>query len=87
MPTAARSATEASCQRSPAAERGTGLSTYRWVIERGFALLCDFRFLPIRWRRRTQIQAAPRELACCLIIHLATTNCGSRTQPSSVTAA
>lgn len=48
---------------------GTGLGTYRWVVERSFAWLHGFRRLRIRWERRTDIHEAFLKLACCLIAH------------------
>ncbi|MFI9251199.1 IS5 family transposase [Streptomyces sp. NPDC053069] len=48
---------------------GTGLGTYRWVVERGFACLHGFRRLRIRWERRADIHEALLKLACCLITH------------------
>ncbi|QNS02166.1 IS5 family transposase [Streptomyces xanthii] len=46
---------------------GTGLGTYRWVVERIFAWLHGFRRLRIRWERRADIHEAFLKLACCLI--------------------
>ncbi|MGC0407712.1 transposase [Streptomyces sp. SAI-163] len=46
---------------------GTGLGTYRWVVERSFAWLHGFRRLRIRWERRADIHEALLRLACCLI--------------------
>lgn len=46
---------------------GTGLGTYRWVVERTFAWLHGFRRLCIRWERRADIHEAFLRLACCLI--------------------
>ncbi|MDA5143691.1 IS5 family transposase [Streptomyces sp. AD681] len=48
---------------------GTGLGTYRWVVERSFAWLHGFRRLRIRWERRADIHEAFLRLACCLIAH------------------
>jgi len=48
---------------------GTGLDTYRWVVERTFAWPHGFRRLRIRWERRTDIHEALLKLACCLINH------------------
>lgn len=48
---------------------GTGLGTYRWVVERAFAWLHGFRRLRIRWERRPDIHEAFLKLACCLITH------------------
>ncbi|MFD8671185.1 IS5 family transposase [Streptomyces microflavus] len=48
---------------------GTGLGTYRWVVERSFAWLRGFKRLRIRWERRADIHEAFLKLACCLITH------------------
>ncbi|MFH9009730.1 IS5 family transposase [Streptomyces afghaniensis] len=48
---------------------GTGLGTYRWVVERTIAWLHSFRRLRIRWERRADIHEAFLKLACCLITH------------------
>jgi len=48
---------------------GTGLGTYRWVVERSSAWLHGFRRLRIRWERRADIHEAFLILACCLITH------------------
>ncbi|WP_406436712.1 IS5 family transposase [Streptomyces sp. NBC_01613] len=48
---------------------GTGLGTYRWVVERTFAWLHGFKRLRIRWERRADIHEAFLRLACCLITH------------------
>lgn len=48
---------------------GTGLGTYRWVVERTFAWLHGFKHLRIRWERRADIHEAFLKLACCLITH------------------
>jgi len=48
---------------------GTGLGTYRWVVERTFAWLHGFRRLRVRWERRADIHEAFLKLACCLITH------------------
>ncbi|MGW2058092.1 IS5 family transposase [Streptomyces sp. NPDC001840] len=49
------------------ARRGTGPGTYRFVVERAFAWLHDYRRLRIRWERRADIHDAFLKLACCLI--------------------
>ncbi|MGW7283636.1 IS5 family transposase [Streptomyces sp. NPDC054844] len=46
---------------------GSGLGTYRWVVERTFAWLHGFRRLRVRWERRADIHEALLKLACCLI--------------------
>ncbi len=48
---------------------GTGLGTYRRVVERTFAWLHGFRRLRIRWEQRPDIHEAFLKLACCLITH------------------
>lgn len=48
---------------------GTGLGTYRRVVERTFAWLHGFRRLRIRWERRADMHEAFLKLACCLITH------------------
>ncbi len=48
---------------------GSGLGTYRWVVERTFAWLHGFKRLRIRWERRADIHEAFLKLACCLITH------------------
>lgn len=48
---------------------GTGLGTYRWVVERAFAWLHGFRRLRTRWERRADIHEAFLKLACCLITY------------------
>ncbi|MFC8567331.1 IS5 family transposase [Streptomyces sp. NPDC057245] len=48
---------------------GTGLGTYRWVVERTIAWRHGFRRLRIRWERRADIHEAFLKLACCLITH------------------
>ncbi|MDX3026212.1 IS5 family transposase [Streptomyces acidiscabies] len=48
---------------------GTGLGTYRWVVERSFAWLHGFRRLRIRWERRADMHEAFLKMACCLITH------------------
>jgi transposase len=39
-------------------ERGSGLGTQRWVVERAFALLHHFRRLRIRWEIRGNMHEA-----------------------------
>ncbi|QWA25963.1 IS5 family transposase [Streptomyces sp. JCM17656] len=48
---------------------GTGLGTYRWVVERTIAWIRGYRRLRIHWERRTDIHEAFLKLACCLITH------------------
>lgn len=59
---------------------GTGLGTYRWVVERSLAWLHGFRRLRIRWERRAGIHEAFLKLARCLITYR---QLGSLCQPLS----
>jgi hypothetical protein len=49
---------------------GTGLGTFRWVVERTISWLHGFRLLRIRWERRDDIHEAFLGLTVCLITHL-----------------
>lgn len=51
------------------ARHGTGLGTYRWVVERTFTWLHGFRRLRIRWEHRADIHEVFLKLACCLITY------------------
>ena len=46
---------------------GSGLGTYRWVVEAAFALLHWFRRLRIRWEIRDDIHEAFLTLGCAII--------------------
>jgi transposase len=48
---------------------GSGLGTFRYVVERTIAWLHGFRRLRIRWERRDDIHEAFLGLATCLITH------------------
>jgi transposase InsO family protein len=48
-------------------DHGSGLGTYRWVIEQSVALLHWFRRLRIRWEIRDDIHEAFLSLACAII--------------------
>ncbi len=48
-------------------EHGSGLGELRWVVERTFAWLHQFRRLRIRWERRPELHLAFLNLACALI--------------------
>ncbi|WOX15300.1 IS5 family transposase [Streptomyces sp. N50] len=48
---------------------GTGLGTFRWVVERTISWPHGFRRLRIRWERRDDIHEAFLGLAVCLITH------------------
>ncbi len=48
-------------------EHGTGLGRYRWVVERSFAWLHQFKRLLVRYDRRADIHRAFLALGCCLV--------------------
>jgi len=48
-------------------EHGFGLGAQRWVVERSFARLHQFRRLLVRYDRRADIHEAFLSLACCVI--------------------
>jgi len=48
---------------------GSGLGRYRWVVERTFAWLHQFKRLLVRYDRRHEIHEAFLALGCCLVCH------------------
>ena len=46
---------------------GSGLGRYRWVVERTFAWLHNFKRLLVRYERRADIHHALLALGCCLV--------------------
>jgi transposase len=50
-----------------ATEHGSGLGRFRWVVERTFAWLHQFRRLLVRYERRADIHEAFLALGCSLI--------------------
>jgi transposase len=50
-----------------ATEHGSGLGRMRWVVERTFAWLHQFRRLRIRWERRPELHQAFMHLACAFM--------------------
>ena len=50
-------------------EHGSGLGRWRWVVERTFAWLHNYRRLRIRWERDPVVHMAFLTLACALICH------------------
>jgi transposase len=56
-------------------EHGSGLGRVRWVVERTFAWLHNYKRLLVRYDRRADIHEAFLALACCLV-------CFRRLQPS-----
>ena len=49
------------------AEHDSGLGRWRWVVERTFAWLNQFRRLRIRYEKRADIHEAFLSLACALL--------------------
>jgi transposase len=50
-------------------KHGSGLGRYRWIVERTFAWLHQFKRLLVRYDRRADIHEAFLALGCCLICH------------------
>lgn len=48
-------------------EHGSGLGRERWVVERSFAWLHQFRRLRIRWERDPDLHLAFMHLACAIV--------------------
>lgn len=48
-------------------EHGSGLGAVRWVVERTFAHLHQFKRLLVRYERRAEMHEAMLALGCCLI--------------------
>jgi transposase len=48
-------------------EHGSGLGRWRWVVERTFACLNQFRRLRVRYEKRAHIHEAFLSLGCALI--------------------
>ena len=48
-------------------EHGSGLGRYRWVVERTFAWLHQFKRLLVRYDRRHDIHEAFLAIGCCLV--------------------
>jgi transposase len=48
-------------------DHGSGLGRARWVIERAFAWLHNFKRLLVRYDRRHEIHEAFLAIACCLV--------------------
>jgi transposase len=49
------------------AEHGSGLGRWRWVVERTFAWLNQFRRLRVRYEKRADIHEAFLALGCSVI--------------------
>jgi len=50
-------------------EHGSGLGRYRWVVERTFAWLHQFKRLLVRYDRRGEIHEAFLAIGCCLVCY------------------
>ena len=48
-------------------EHGSGLGVYRWVVERTFGFLHQFRRLRIRYERRAEVHESFRAIGCIMI--------------------
>src|SRR5712691_5909532 len=48
-------------------DHGSGLGTLRWVVERTFAHLHQFKRLLVRYERRAEMHEAMLAIGCCLI--------------------
>jgi transposase len=48
-------------------EHGSGLGRVRWVVERTFAWLHNFKRLLVRYDRRHEIHEAFLAIGCCLV--------------------
>jgi transposase len=48
---------------------GSGLGVLRWVVERTFAHLHQFKRLLVRYERRADMHEAMLALGCCLVCH------------------
>lgn len=48
-------------------EHGSGLGSVRWVVERTFAHLHNFKRLLVRFERRGEMHTAMLALGCCLV--------------------
>ena len=46
---------------------GSGLGRYRWVVERTFAWLHQFKRLLVRYERRADMHEAMLAIGCCLV--------------------
>jgi transposase len=50
-------------------ESGSGLGRYRWVVERTFAWLHNFKRLLVRYERRGEMHQAMLALGCCVVCY------------------
>jgi transposase len=50
-------------------DSGSDLGRYRWVVERTFAWLHNFKRLLVRYERRAEMQLAMPPLGCCVVCY------------------
>ena len=50
-------------------EHGSGLGRHRWVVERTFAWLHQFKRLLVRYDRRSEIHEAFLAIGCCIVCY------------------
>jgi transposase len=50
-------------------QHGSRLGRYRWVVERTFAWLHNFKRLLVRYERRAEMHEAFLALGCCLVCY------------------
>ena len=50
-------------------QHGSGLGRHRWVVERTFAHLHQYKRLLVRYDRRADIHEAFLTIACCLVCY------------------
>ena len=50
-------------------EHGSGLGRHRWVVERTFAWLHQFKRLLVRYDRRADIHEAFLAIGCCIVCY------------------
>jgi len=48
-------------------QHGSGLGSVRWVVDRTFAHLHQFKRLLVRYERRDDMHEAMLSLGCCLV--------------------
>ncbi len=48
-------------------EHGSGLGAARWIVERSFAHLHQFKRLLVRYERRAEMHEAMLAIGCCLL--------------------
>jgi len=63
-------------------KHGSGLGKHRWVVERTFAWLNQFRRLRVRYEKRADIHEAFLSLGCALICWRFLRTCWAKSQPA-----